>query len=335
MAEPFCFSLHDDEVPAAAAQVVDTGLGQANAAAAPMHEVRALACFAHDGSGNLIGNETGKLSGKVIGGAVGRSWGACAELQQLWVHADHRRAGLGVELVRRFEARAAERGCSLFYLDTFSFQAPAFYRKLGYAPVLANHAFPHGIVKYTMQRRVAAPAVATPSAAALTVRRVEATDSHAATALAALLSATVEGGASIGFTLPLAPGEAKAWADGVVAALGPGLVLWFAERNGEVVGTVQLGPCLKPNGRHRGDVMKLQVHSQARGGGVASALMAALEAHSRATGLRLLVLDTEAGSTAEAIYRHLGWCHYGDVPDFALTPTGTLHATACYYKLLG
>ena len=81
--------------------------------------------------------------------------------------------------------------------------------------------------------------------------------------------------------------------------------------------------------------MKLQVHSQARGGGVASALMAALEAHSRATGLTLLVLDTETGSAAEAIYRHLGWRHYGDVPDFALTPTGTLHATACYYKLLG
>ena len=173
------------------------------------------------------------------------------------------------------------------------------------------------------------------AAAALTVRRVDATDSHAATTLAALLTATVEGGASIGFTLPLASGEAKAWADGVLAALGPGLVLWFAERNGQVVGTVQLGPCLKPNGRHRGDVMKLQVHSQARGGGVASALMATLEAHSRATGLTLLVLDTEAGSAAEAIYRHLGWRHYGDVPDFALTPTGTLHATACYYKLLG
>ena len=317
-------------MPAAAAQVVDAGLGQANAAAAPLHEVRALACFAHDEGANKIG----KVSGTVIGGAVGRSWGACAELQQLWVHADHRRAGLGTELLRRFEARAAERGCSLFYLDTFSFQAPAFYPKLGYAPVLANPAFAQGIVKYTMQRRVAVPAVAKPSTAALTVRRVDAADSHAAGALATLLTATVEGGASIGFTLPLSPSEAKAWADGVLAALGPGLVLWFAERSGLVVGTVQLGPCLKPNGRHRGDVMKLQVHSEARGGGVASALMAALEAHARATGLTLLVLDTEAGSAAEAIYRHLGWRHCGDVPDFAVTPTGTLHATACYYKLL-
>ena len=154
MAEPFHFSLHDDEVPAAAAQVVDTGLGQANAAAAPLHEVRALACFAHDGSGNLLSNETGKLSGKVIGGAVGRSWGACAELQQLWVHADHRRAGLGVELLRRFEARAAERGCSLFYLDTFSFQAPGFYAKQGYTTVLRVDGLTRGISKHTMHKRL-------------------------------------------------------------------------------------------------------------------------------------------------------------------------------------
>ena len=178
------------------------------------------------------------------------------------------------------------------------------------------------------------PAAAALAASPVNVVRVDARNDDAAGALAALLSDAVAGGASVGFTLPLAAGEARAWADGVVAALGPGLVLWFAEHDGHVVGTVQLGPCLKPNGRHRGDVMKLLVHSQARGAGTASALMAALEAHARATGLTLLVLDTEAGSTAEAIYRHQGWRHFGDVPDFAVTPSGTLHATACYYKPL-
>ena len=30
------------------------------------------------------------------------------------------------------QALAAQRGCTVFYLETFSFQAPALYRRLGY-----------------------------------------------------------------------------------------------------------------------------------------------------------------------------------------------------------
>ncbi len=117
-------------------------------------------------------------------------------------------------------------------------------------------------------------------------------------------------------------------------ALGPGLMLWLTEIDRQAVGTVQLAPCLKPNGRHRGEVMKLLVHGRSRGLGVASALMAALEQRACEAGLTLLVLDTESGSPAEAIYRHLGWQHAGNLPDYAVTPSGTLHATAVFYKRL-
>ncbi len=134
--------LHDDTLPAHDAQVVDEGLGAANLAAAPLHEVRALGCFAHD------------AEGAVMGGAVGRTWGDCCELQQLWVQPEHRGAGLGTALMHAFEARALQRGCRLFYLETFSFQAPAFYQRLGYETVHANTHFPHGIVKHLMQRQV-------------------------------------------------------------------------------------------------------------------------------------------------------------------------------------
>lgn len=136
------YSVHDDRGPAGAADTVDQGLGDFNAAAAPLHEVQALSCYAHDDSG------------QVIGGALGRSWGACCELQQLWVHEAWRRRGIGAALVRRFETRAAERGCSKFYLETFNFQAPALYLSLGYAEVLANDFYPHGIVKYTLHKQL-------------------------------------------------------------------------------------------------------------------------------------------------------------------------------------
>ena len=65
-----------DEPDAADSRVVDQGLDDHNNASAPLHEVRPLACFVRD------------AAGAVIGGAVGRTWGACAELQQLWVQGE-------------------------------------------------------------------------------------------------------------------------------------------------------------------------------------------------------------------------------------------------------
>ena len=316
------FSLHDDSLPADAAAIVDQGLGDANEAAAPLHEVRALACFVRDATGTALG------------GAIGRTWGECCELQQLWVAPERRRAGLGAALVRRFEAHAAARGCRVFYLETFSFQAPSFYRSLGYDTLHRNAAFPHGIVKFAMARQTAAPSPARNGVAEIAVRRVDHGDPGLAAALGDLLADAVDSGASVGYTRSLTGKDAREWAASTLATLGPGLVLWVAEAESRVVGSVQLAPCLKSNGRHRGEVMKLLVHRHARGRGVASALLAVLEADARAAGLTLLVLDTEAGSPAEAIYRHLGWRYGGSIPGYALTPDGTPHPTVYMYRTL-
>ena len=131
-------SIHD-ALPEADAARVDAGLDASNFAAAPLHQVQPLSCFAH-------------LDGRVLGGAIGRTWGACCELQQLWVEPVWRRRGLGAELVRAFERHAAERGCRTFYLETFSFQAPALYASLGYAVKHELHGFAPGVVKYLMVR---------------------------------------------------------------------------------------------------------------------------------------------------------------------------------------
>ena len=130
-----------DDVPADAGRIVDDGLGYSNEAAAPVHEVQRLSCFATT------------ASGAVVGGAVGRRWGECCELQQLWVDPAYRRRGVGSRLVKLFEGRAAEHGCRTFYLETFSFQAPQFYRSLGYHAAAEIGGFPGGIVKYLMLRR--------------------------------------------------------------------------------------------------------------------------------------------------------------------------------------
>jgi ribosomal protein S18 acetylase RimI-like enzyme len=135
-----------EEIDEDAAGIVDRGLGEFNASAAPLHDVQALACFARTQEDSVIGS--------VIGGVVGRSWGLCCELQQLWVDPAYRHRGIASQLVRAFEGRAWERGCRSVYLETFSFQAPALYRSLGYEVRLELSGFAPGISKFVMAREL-------------------------------------------------------------------------------------------------------------------------------------------------------------------------------------
>lgn len=149
-----------------------------------------------------------------------------------------------------------------------------------------------------------------------------------------LLIDAVHSGASIGFLTPLSRVSAREYWQQVLQSLGPGLGLWVARQDGRVVGSVQLAPCLKENGRHRAELQKLFVLSSHRGQGISSRLMDAAEAHAVAQGCTLLVLDTLAGTQAEAVYQHRGWVKAGEIPIYAATPDGVLQATAFHYKIL-
>jgi len=131
---------HDSLPPEAAA--VDDGIGRYNDGAAPLHEVQPLACVAR------------LPDGRVAGGAVGRRWGTCCELQQLWVDEGARRCGIGTRLMQAFDAHAAARGCTAVYLETFDFQAPGFYQRLGYRTEHVHGGYPHGIVRHHMVRHL-------------------------------------------------------------------------------------------------------------------------------------------------------------------------------------
>jgi ribosomal protein S18 acetylase RimI-like enzyme len=75
----------------------------------------------------------------------------------LWVAPEHRSKGIGSSLVRAFEAHARKHGCAHFYLETFSFQAPHFYRTLGYQVAFELTVYPHGIVRFLMVKHDGAP----------------------------------------------------------------------------------------------------------------------------------------------------------------------------------
>lgn len=122
---------------------VDAGLDAYNQQESALASVQPLAVAATSSAGS------------VVGGVVGRTWGACAEIQQLWVAPAQRRQGAGTALLHSFHSEAAQRGCTLVYLETFSFQAPDFYLALGYTCCQVIEGFPGGIKKYLMQIHLA------------------------------------------------------------------------------------------------------------------------------------------------------------------------------------
>ena len=68
--------------------------------------------------------------------------------QVLWVSDDLRGQGIGRRLMETAEQEALSRGCKYVFVDTFSFQAPEFYRKLGYQKVFALTEYPYTGARY-------------------------------------------------------------------------------------------------------------------------------------------------------------------------------------------
>jgi GNAT superfamily N-acetyltransferase len=150
--------------------------------------------------------------------------------------------------------------------------------------------------------------------------------------LAALLVDCVEGGASVGFMLPLTLERAAAFWRRIAGDVAGGRrVLLVARDAGGITGTVQLIFDLPENQPHRADVAKMLVLRRARKRGIGAALMRAAETHAWAAGKTLLVLDTASGD-AERLYARLGWQRVGTVPDYALWPEGGLCATHFFYR---
>lgn len=159
-----------------------------------------------------------------------------------------------------------------------------------------------------------------------------------ATRLAELLRVLIDSvaaGASISFMAPLPQGEAADfWLDGVRPELAARRrVLFCAEHEGRIVGTVQLITTLPPNQPHRCEVAKLIVHPDARRLGIGRALMMRAIERAATEGKTLMTLDTATGDKAQRLYASLGFELAGVIPDFALDSDGlALHGTSLMYR---
>ncbi|MEJ2011735.1 MAG: GNAT family N-acetyltransferase [Anaerolineales bacterium] len=81
---------------------------------------------------------------EIVGGVLGETYFDWLFIELLWVKEEFRGRGYGHHLLRLAEELARERGAKNVYLDTFSFQAPEFYKKRGYQVFGELAEFPPG-----------------------------------------------------------------------------------------------------------------------------------------------------------------------------------------------
>ena len=96
-----------------------------------------------------------RRDGVLVGGATGFTRWGWLFVEYLWVSDEARGGGLGTRLLRDAEATARERGCGKVWLDTFSFQAPDFYARLGYRQFGELDDFPPGHVRHFLWKPLA------------------------------------------------------------------------------------------------------------------------------------------------------------------------------------
>jgi len=170
---------------------------------------------------------------------------------------------------------------------------------------------------------------------AWSVRRLAAVDEKQIDELATVLIDCVEGGATVGFMVPITRDRALSFWRRIAQGVAEGKrVLLIAEDESGVCGTVQLILDLPDNQPHRADLSKMLVHRRSRREGLAAELMRAAEAAALESGRTLLVLDAVTDGDAARLYERLGWVRVGEIPEYALMPEGGLCGTTYYYRQL-
>ena len=81
-------------------------------------------------------------TGRKIAGLIGSTHGNWLFVKYLWVSKELRGKQIGSKILIQAEETAKERGCKYSFLDTFSFQAPLFYKKHGYKEVFTLENYP-------------------------------------------------------------------------------------------------------------------------------------------------------------------------------------------------
>jgi ribosomal protein S18 acetylase RimI-like enzyme len=90
----------------------------------------------------------------LVGGVTATMFWHHMHIDFLWVSKEHRHDGYGSKLIKKIEGLAIDKGCRLILLDTFSFQAPEFYKKHGFNVIGVVEDHPKGHNQYLLEKKL-------------------------------------------------------------------------------------------------------------------------------------------------------------------------------------
>jgi GNAT superfamily N-acetyltransferase len=132
----------EDDAPRADADVVGNALDAFNVSQTKDERYQPVRLFVRDDAG------------AILGGLLAHVYLDWMFVQILWLDERLRGGGTGTQLMRRAEEAARELGCTGVWLDTFSFQAPGFYQKLGYEEFGRLDEYPRGFSRHFFRKRL-------------------------------------------------------------------------------------------------------------------------------------------------------------------------------------
>ena len=122
--------------------IIGRGVGSFNEQQAGDNKFQRL-CFCLKGPGQ-----------EIVGGVLGEIYWQWFYVDLLWVSEALRGRGYGRQLMTIAEDEARQRGAKNAYLDTFSFQAPDFYKQLGYEVFGELPDFPPGQQRFFLRKQL-------------------------------------------------------------------------------------------------------------------------------------------------------------------------------------
>ena len=90
--------------------------------------------------------------GEIMAGLVAETFGNWLDIEYLFVKEDLRGQGIGSKLLQQAESEAKNRNCRYVFVNTYQFQAPAFYQKYGYKEVFTLKDYPYTGQRYYYQK---------------------------------------------------------------------------------------------------------------------------------------------------------------------------------------
>lgn len=135
------FTIETDPAPQDL-EFLEAQINEHNMAVTGYYDFQALAIFVRDAAQVMVA------------GLSGYTWGQSCKIEFLWVAPALRGQGYGTALLQAAEAEAKQRGCHVVVVDTHSFQAPAFYQKLGYTVVGSYTDFPYQYGQIFLEKRL-------------------------------------------------------------------------------------------------------------------------------------------------------------------------------------